>query len=129
MPASHLISYACLITGLSMLAGWWVAFRNRPYLGLLGLSFLSLAGYVMAREAVAQAVASLTPNPLMGWVEIAALVICVMLFAAATVAAVKESQRRMREVREHFRAVEEGLMAMLEEERRRKQNKDGGKNL
>ena len=120
MISAQVIAYLCIVVGLSMVAGWWVAFRNRPYLGLLGLSFLTLAAYLVSREKVAAAKAAGATNVTMVWVEIAALVICAALFVAATIAAVQESKRRMAEVREHFRAAEEGLMAMMEAEKRRR---------
>jgi hypothetical protein len=107
------IAYLCIVVGLSMIAGWWTAFRNRPYLGLLGASFLVLATYLIVRERVAA-------NPAIVWVQIAALAIYAVLVVAAVVAAVQESRRRLAEVREHFRAAEEGFVAMMEAEQRRR---------
>ncbi len=125
MISAQVIAYLCIVVGLSMVAGWWVAFRNRPYLGLLGLSFLALAAYLAARERVAVAKAAGATDLMMVRVEIAALVVCAALFVAATIAAVQESRRRLAEVREHFRAAEEGLMAMMEAEQRRRAAKSG----
>jgi hypothetical protein len=107
------IAYLCIVVGLSMIAGWWTAFRNRPYLGLLGASFLVLATYLIVRERVAA-------NPAIVWVQIAALAIYAVLVVAAVVAAVQESRRRLAEVRENSRAAEEGFVAMMEAEQRRR---------
>ncbi len=121
MLSAQLIAYFCIVTGLSMVAGWWVAFRNRPYLGLLGASFLVLAAYLMARQHALTAQAAGQADPVMRWVQVAALAVYVVLVIAAVRAALQESRRRMAEVREHFRAAEEGLMAMMEAERRRRE--------
>jgi len=118
------IAYLCLVVGLSMVAGWVVAFRNRPYLGLLGLSFLSLAGYVLAREAVRRAQEARLSAPGLTWLEVAALVATLLLFVASFWAAVQESRRRMREVREHFRAAEDAFTTLMEAERRKAEREE-----
>jgi len=125
---SQVIRYFCMVVGLSMVAGWWVAFRNRRYLGLMGASFLTLAVYLGARERVAMAKAAGVINLPMTWLEIGALVICVALFIGATMDAVQESRRRLAEVREHFQAAVVGFMEMMEaEQKRRAQQTDQSK--
>ena len=126
MISSQLIAYFCIVVGLSAIAGWVVAFRNRPYLGLVGLAFLSLAAYLGARAKVEAARIAGLPSLAMSWVEIGALVVCAALFVAATIAAVQESRRRLAEVREHFRAAEEGFVAMMEAERQRREEQCAG---
>lgn len=120
MISAQVIAYLCIVVGLSMIAGWWGAFRNRPYLGLLGASFLVLAAYLGLQQKVDAAQDAGVTNPALVWAQIGALAVCVALFIAATIAAVQESRRRLAEVREHFRAAEEGFIAMMEAERRRK---------
>ena len=36
------------LVGICMVAGWLAAFRNRAYLGLLGLGFLAISGFLLS---------------------------------------------------------------------------------
>ncbi len=113
------IGYFCLIAGASMLAGWWTTFRNRPYVGLLGGFFVALAASLMIANRLETGPVS--PALKLGWWV--AVVLAGLLLLGAFVMAVKESRARLREVREHYRAASEALVAMAraQEELRRRQ--------
>ena len=116
----QIIAYLCLIVGLSMVAGWFLAFRSRPYLGLLGLAFLTLFAYIRIWLAVGEAHEAKLAAPGLEWLGLGVLVVTAGLFLAAFWAAVQESRRRIREARERFRAAEAAMLAMLEAERKKK---------
>ena len=118
MLPPHIIGYYCAVTGLSMVAGWYVSFRNRPYLGALGVFFLALAASLMIYDY-----GSIMTGPpgeekrliissAMRWVLRGTTLLAATAFVAAVVMAVRESQQRLREVRAHYQAAAEALMAM-----------------
>lgn len=103
-----------LITaGLSLVAGWLTAFRNRSYLGLLGLAFLSLAGFVLcgAKAKEAKDMGVVIPSLVIS--AQALLALAAVLVLAALVAAVRETRRRIRELQESHRAAEEALLEIF----------------
>lgn len=100
------IGYYCLVAGACMVAGWWIAFRNRPYLLLLGLFFLALGASVIVGDRLQTGAAS----PAWRWVLRVAIVVALLALVAAVVTAVQEARRRMEEVRQHYRAASEALM-------------------
>ena len=101
------------IVGLSMLAGWLSAFRNRAYLGWLGLAFMSMSGYLMAydRAQSAKAFGLSTGGAVL------AQKICLLLafigFFCSVIAAVRETKRRIREIQEGHQAAEQALLEMM----------------
>ena len=101
------------IVGLSMLAGWLSAFRNRAYLGWLGLAFLAVSGYLMAYDAARNAMTYSLPVGLAALVQKVCLLVCAVSFLLAIVAAVRETKRRIKEIREGHQAAEEALLEML----------------
>lgn len=113
MLSPQLIAGLLLIAGLSMVAGWLTAFRNRHYLGLLGLAFLSLSASLLcgakAKEAreFGQAVGRLA-----FWGK-GLLLVFAVLVVCAMVAAVSETRRRIRELQESHRAAEEALLEIF----------------
>jgi len=119
------IAYFCILAGLSMLAGWWTVFRNRPYLAFLGGFFLSLAavltigGRIEAGEKTAA----------MKWGWWAAVGVAAVLITAAFYTAVQESRAKLREMREHYRAAADAMleMARIQQElaRRRQEEAKG----
>ena len=46
------------LVGMCMVAGWLAAFRNRAYLGLLGLGFLTISGFLLALAKAIEKLAS-----------------------------------------------------------------------
>ena len=85
-------------------------FRNRYYLGLLGLAFLALAGALLAAQKVDAARQFDASAPTAAALARALLPAAVLFFIAALVAAVYEVRQRLAEMRESYRAAEEALM-------------------
>lgn len=105
--------------GLCMLAGWLSAFRNRFYLGWLGLAFLSLAGAIWGsgRAEAARALGGSDPRATL--LAQVLFIVCVVAFLLALVSAVRETGRRVREIKERHAAAEEALLAMIRASRDR----------
>jgi len=101
------------IVGLSMLAGWLSAFRNRGYLGWLGLAFMSMSGYLFAYDKAQSAKAFNLPTDGALLAQKACLVIAFVAFVCSAVAAVRETKRRIREIQEGHREAEEALFEMM----------------
>lgn len=99
--------------GLCMVAGWVTAFRNRGYLGLLGVAFLLLAGFLLAlgRARATQETGEATDQMvLLSRVLLAA---CMLSFVLAIVSAARETSRRLREIRGGYREAEEAMLDMV----------------
>ncbi len=108
MIPAQTIGFYCLVAGLSMLAGWWIAFRNRPYLLSLGISFLALAAALIISDRARFG----PPSPALQGVFLASVGVAVLAFLVAAVLAVQETRRRIHEMREHYRAAAEALAEM-----------------
>ena len=109
MPASQqmfsqVIAYLTTLIGLSLLAGWYVAFRVRVYVGWLGLAFLSLAAMFHLRRAGVVAHDWL-------WLTLAAV-----FFIIALVAAARESGERLRALQAEQQAAENAFLEMVQAE-------------
>jgi len=116
------IGYFCLVAGACMVAGWWVAFRNRSYLLLLGLFFLMLGTSVIVGDRLQTG----QLPPLWRWVLRVTIAVALLALVAAVVTAVREARRRMEEVREHYRAASEALMEIARaKEQQRRDTQDG----
>ena len=102
------------LVGVCMVAGWLTAFRNRAYLGLLGLGFLTISGFLLAL-AKARAAEELGADSSQ-IVLLARLLfgVCLLLFLLAAVAAIRETARRMREIRTGYREAEEAMLEMVQ---------------
>jgi hypothetical protein len=103
-----------IIAGLSMVAGWATVFRNRYYLGLLGLAFLALAGALLAAQKVNAAKEFGAAAPGAAAIARVLLPAAGVLFLAAVVAAVHEVRRRIAEMREDYRAAEQALFEITQ---------------
>ena len=132
MLAPHIIGWYCVVTGVSMLAGWFVAFRNRPYLAALGVFFLALAASLMIYDKAGGASLAVAGKagtaiaPGMKWALRGTILLAVAAFVAAVVLAVRETQQRMRDVRAHYQAAAEALMAMNQvREQKRREGEQG----
>ena len=101
----EVIGYYCLVAGASMVAGWWIAFRNRPYLLSLGVFFLALAASLMIWGRASTG--PITVRVL--WALRGTVGAAVIAFVVAVAQAVKETQQRLREVREHYQAAARAL--------------------
>ena len=123
MISAQTIGYYCLVAGLSMLAGWWIAFRNRPYLLSLGVFFVALAAALIIGDRMVPGVNA----PGLRWALRAAVAVAVVAFVIAVVLATQETRRRIREMREHYRAAADALAEMArakEQQLRDKQERD-----
>ena len=102
------------LVGICMVAGWLAAFRNRAYLGLLGLGFLAISGFLLSlanARAAEDLGADNSQAVLLARVLFAA---CVLLFLLAAVAAIRETARRMRAIRTSYREAEEAMLEMVQ---------------
>jgi hypothetical protein len=99
--------------GLCMVAGWVTAFRNRGYLGLLGVAFLILAGFLLVlgrARATQETGAASAQMVLLSRVLLAA---CILSFLLAVISAARETARRLREIRTGYREAEEAMLDMV----------------
>lgn len=101
------------VIGLCMVAGWMSAFRNRAYLGLLGLSFLALSGFFLSAGRVRAAQELSIDAPGMLLLARTLLVACLVFFLLAAAAAARETARRLREIRTSHREAEEAMLEMF----------------
>jgi len=105
--------------GICLLAGWVTGFRNRSYVGLLGLAFVALAGFLIALGKAGEAhdVGLTGSGPrLAAWVL---LLFSIGAFLLAAIAAVRETARRLREVRESHEEAAQGLLELVRASRER----------
>ena len=105
MISPQVIGYYCLIAGASMVAGWWLAFRNRTYLLSLGIFFLALAAslIIWGRASTGPITARVL------WSLRCTVGAAAIAFVMSVAQAVKETRQRLREVREHYRAAAQAL--------------------
>ena len=101
------------VVGLSMLAGWLSAFRNRAYLGWLGLAFMSVSGYLLAYDKGQEARSFGLPVGNAALAQKLFLLLCAIAFVLAIVAAARETVHRIREIQAGQRAAEEAMLEIL----------------
>jgi len=99
--------------GLCMVAGWITAFRNRGYLGLLGVAFLILAGFLLALGSARASQETGEASDQMVLLSRVLLVACVLSFVLAIVSAARETSRRLREIRRGYREAEEAMLEVI----------------
>ncbi len=119
MMSPQVAASLLVVLGLSMVAGWVTVFRNRYYLGSLGIAFLALAGALMAGNKVKLAAEFGASEPGLAVVGRVLLIAAAAFGALALILAVQETRRRMAEMRESYRAAEEALIEMVEASRRK----------
>ena len=99
--------------GLCLLAGWVTGFRNRSYVGWLGLAFVALAGFLIAigraRDLqeighASRGITALVLVLLVAWIG-------ALLLSAFS--AIQETARRLREIRQSHEAAAEGLLELM----------------
>jgi len=95
----------CLIVGLSLVAGFLSQFRERGYVGWLGLCFLALA-----------AASFLSQSPPLA--RNAALGAGGLMFLFSFISALLHTRARLEEIRLRQQAFEKEMLAMLEAEKR-----------
>ncbi len=108
--------------GICLIAGWITGFRNRSYVGWLGLAFLALSGFLVALGKVREAQEFGASNPGFGLVAKALFVVWVVAFVLALMAAVRETLRRLKDLRTSHEAAAEGFLEIV----RATQEKEGG---
>lgn len=111
--------------GLCLVAGWVTGFRNRAYVGWLGLAFLLLAGFLLAAGGVGDAAAIGAESGGLPLLAIGLFLLCAAAFALAGVSAVRETARRLRELREQHEAAAEAMLEMFRAQRERDQTEGG----
>ncbi len=99
--------------GLCLLAGWVTGFRNRSYVGWLGLAFVALAGFLAAAGKAREAKELGGSAPAMAMAGKALLVVFAIALVLSAIAAIRETSRRLREIKEGHLAAAEGLLEMM----------------
>lgn len=99
--------------GLCMVAGWITAFRNRGYLGLLGVAFLILAGFLLALGRARATQGTGEASDQMVLLSRVLLAACILSFLLAIVSAARETSRRLREIRRGYCEAEEAMLEMV----------------
>jgi hypothetical protein len=123
MPSYQLIAGLSAFAGLCLVAGWVSAFRNRAYVGWLGLAFLALSGWLWFGGAAHEARdLGLTPAPYLSVLAKALFAASVLSFLIALAAAVQETRRRLRQMKEAHEASVEAMLAMM---RAREEREEG----
>jgi MFS family permease len=107
--------------GLCLVAGWMSGFRNRSYVGWLGLAFLALSGSLWCAGAANEARELGGSAPQMSLLAKALLAVSGAAFVIALVAAVQETRRRLRELREGHAASVEAMLGMLQASREKEE--------
>ncbi len=102
-----------VFVGLCLLAGWVTGFRNRSYVGWLGLAFIALAGFLAAIGQVKAAKSVGGSNPGMATIAWVLLVVWVGALILSAVSALRETARRLREVRASHEEAAEGLLELM----------------
>jgi hypothetical protein len=113
MMSPQVAASLLIVLGLSMVAGWATVFRNRYYLGSLGIAFLALAGALLAGNKVKLARTFGSSEPGLAALGRVLLILAAVFGALALVAAVQETRRRLAEIQESHRAAEEALVEMI----------------
>jgi hypothetical protein len=109
--------------GICLLAGWFTGFRNRSYVGWLGLAFIALAGSVMAGAKAKEAKDLAMASPGLATAAKALLLAAVIAFLLSAVSAIRETARRLRQIKESHEAAAEGLLELMRAARERKVEK------
>jgi hypothetical protein len=116
--------------GICLLAGWFTGFRNRSYVGWLGLTFLALAGSVMAGAKAKEAKDLAMASPGLATAAKVLLLSAVIAFLLSAVSAIRETVRRLRQIKEGHDAAAEGLLELMRAAREReaetKKQPEGG---
>lgn len=119
MMSPQLAASLTALVGVSMVAGWLSAFRNRAYLGWLGFAFLTFSASLLAAARASQDQALGMANPHMALLAKVLLGACALCFLLALVAAAQETSRRLQDIRTRHQAAEEALLAMMQAQQRR----------
>lgn len=99
--------------GLCLIAGWAVGFRNRAYVGWLGVSFLALAGFILAVSKARAARELGAADEPIGTIARALLVLWLAALVGAAVSAVRETARRLQDIRASHQATAEGFVELM----------------
>jgi hypothetical protein len=105
--------------GICLLAGWVSGFRNRSYVGWLGLAFLGLSGFLLAAARARAAQEMGHPEPGMAAVGKALLLLWIVALLLSALSAVRETARRLREVRASQEEAAQGLLELVRASRQR----------
>ena len=112
--------------GACLVAGWITGFRNRSYVGWLGFAFLALSGSLWALGKVSAAQDLGSTDPAMALLTKVLLIICLLSFLLSAISAVRETLRRVREVRTQHESAAETLLALVQASRDRKEEPRSG---
>lgn len=99
--------------GICLLAGWASGFRNRSYVGWLGIAFLALAGWVMVAAKAKEAKDLHLASPGLLVAANVFLLCGAGAFLLAAASAVRETARRLREMRQSHDEAAQGLLEFV----------------
>jgi hypothetical protein len=99
--------------GVCLLAGWLAGFRNRAYVAWLGLAFVALGGFLLALAKQKEAQEMGAADPRLALVMKVLLFVWLAAFVISLIVALRETSRRLRELRESHEAAAAGLLEVL----------------
>ena len=98
--------------GICMIAGWLSAFRNRAYLGWLGLAFVTFGGSLLAADKGGAAqVLGASGHQFMLWARVL-FVTSMISGLLAAISAVQETRRRLRELQQRHRDAAQAILEL-----------------
>ena len=103
--------------GICLIAGWITGFRNRAYVGWLGLAFLALAAFLLVLGKHKEAQETGAADPRLATAVKVLLLVWVAAFVLSMVAAVRETSRRLKELRASHETAAEGLLEIMQASR------------
>jgi uncharacterized membrane protein YhaH (DUF805 family) len=114
--------------GVCLLAGWFTGFRNRSYVGWLGLAFVILAASVMAGAKAKEAKDLGLASAGLATTAKALLLVTAAAFLVSAVSAIQETVRRLREIKQSHEAAAEGFLELMRaaREKEAEQPSEGG---
>jgi len=116
----------CIIVGLSLIVGFLRQFRERGYVGWLGLCFMALAGAAFISSRMHEAMRLQQKALAAAAMQQRNIVMAVagILFVISFISAVQQTRQRIADIKRRQESIEEQMLAMLEVERE-KHKKDG----
>jgi hypothetical protein len=124
MMSPELVAGLTAFAGACLLAGWVSGFRNRAYVGWLGLAFLMLSGSLWCARSAREAQEAGLGSPDMSLLTRVLLVVSVAAFLFALVAAIQETRRRLRKIKEDHEDSVEAMLTLLQASRERDEDSD-----
>ena len=127
MIPPRLLASLISFVGICMIAGWLSAFRNRAYLGWLGLAFVTFGGCLLAADkADAARVLGGSGHQFVLWARVL-LTASVVSGLLAVISALQETRRRLRELQQRHREAAEAMLELMKAQLEKEAEGDAGK--